>query len=59
MMINNLIIGDKKYKGTSGLWELIRNKNPTHYPENDLDTYKKSHATNECVISRKQSSITG
>ena len=38
---DDLIIGDKKYKGTSGLWELIRSKNPTHYTENDLDAYKK------------------
>ena len=28
---NSIIIDDEKFKGTPGLWELIMEKNPTHY----------------------------
>ena len=38
---NNLIIGDKEYQGTNGLWELIVMKNPDIdiYTDHDLNTY--------------------
>src|SRR5436190_22652681 len=37
---NDIIIDDTPYKGTQGLLELIKLKNPKKYTQNDLDTYK-------------------
>jgi len=38
---NNLVVGDKEYEGTPGLWELIISKIPdiSIYSHNDLDNY--------------------
>jgi len=38
---NNLVVGDKEYEGTPGLWELIISKKPdiSIYSHNDLDNY--------------------
>ena len=40
---NNIMVGDKKFKGTRGLWELLMSKKPdTHYfDDNDYDEYAK------------------
>ena len=40
---NNIIIGDRKFKGTPGLWELIVSKNPDDniYTYKDYETYKR------------------
>ena len=40
---NNIIIGDKKFKATPGLWELIVSKNldDTIYKYKDHETYKR------------------
>ena len=40
---NNIIIGDKKFKGTPGLWELLMSKNPDDniYTFKDYETYKR------------------
>ena len=34
---NDIIVADKKYEGTSGLWELIVSKNPDNTIYNDKD----------------------
>ena len=38
---NNILIGDEKFKGTPGLWELLMSKNPDNFTENDYDEYEK------------------
>lgn len=38
---NDIIIDDKEYKGTRGLYELIFKKNPESYTEKDLEEYLK------------------
>ena len=40
---NNIIIDDKRFKGTPGLWELIVSKHPddTMYTYKDYDKYKR------------------
>ena len=38
---NNILIGDKKFKGTPGLWELLMSKNPDNFTDNDYDEYEK------------------
>ena len=40
---NNIIIDDKKFKGTPGLWELIVSKNPDDniYTYKDYENYKR------------------
>ena len=38
---NNIIIGDEKFIGTPGLWELIMAKNPVDYSEKDYNNYKR------------------
>ena len=38
---NNILIGDEKFKGTPGLWELLMSKNPNNFTENDYDEYEK------------------
>jgi len=40
---NNLIVGDKEYEGTPGLWELIISKKPDEnvYTRTDFDNYTK------------------
>ena len=38
---NNIIIGDEKFKGTPGLWELIMTKNPKNYFKEDEANYKR------------------
>ena len=36
---NNIIVGEKEYKGTHGLWELITLKEPRVYDDEDYDNY--------------------
>ena len=38
---NNILIGDEKFIGTPGLWELLMSKNPDNFTENDYDEYEK------------------
>ena len=40
---NNILIGDEKFTGTPGLWELLMSKNPDddYFNENDYDEYAK------------------
>ena len=38
---NNILIGDEKFTGTPGLWELLMSKNPDNFTENDYDEYEK------------------
>ena len=41
---NNIIIGDEKFKGTPGLWDLIMLKDPSpegYYTREDMDNYIK------------------
>ena len=44
---DDIIIDDKVYTGSKGLWELIIKKNPVDYTEEDRDRYKEIlYATN-------------
>ena len=36
---NNIIIGDEKFEGTPGLWELIMLKNPQGFSDEDYNNY--------------------
>lgn len=67
---NNISIGDKKYKGTIGLFELIFKSNPENYTKRDLiqfkeickntNAHKKGYAANNPVhrnTSQKYKSI--
>ena len=38
---DDIIIGDIRYKGTLGLWELVTLKKPKNYTQDDLDKYKE------------------
>ena len=38
---DNIIIDDKTFEGTPGLWELITLKNPENYTEKDLSKYQQ------------------
>ena len=38
---NNIIIGNEKFEGTSGLWELIMTKNPVNFTNKDYNNYKR------------------
>ena len=40
---NNIIVGDEKFKGTRGLWELLMSKNPepNYFDDNDYNEYAK------------------
>lgn len=38
---DDVTIGDKTYKGTKGLWELLTLKEPVNYNEADLQNYKE------------------
>ena len=38
---NNILIGDEKFTGTPGLWELLMSKNPDNFTENDYNEYEK------------------
>ena len=38
---DNIIIDDKKFEGTPGLWGLITLKNPENYTEEDLSNYQQ------------------
>ena len=40
---NNIIVDDRKFKGTRGLWELLMSKNPNtlHIDDNDYNEYSK------------------
>ena len=38
---NNILIGDEKFKGTPGLWELLMSKKPDYFNENDYNEYAK------------------
>ena len=42
-MNKNIVVGDKKFKGTRGLWELLMSKKPDTYyfDDNDYDEYAK------------------
>ena len=37
---NNIIVDNKEYQGTTGLWELILSKNPKKFNEEDFKKYK-------------------
>ena len=41
IMDNNILIGDEKFTGTPGLWELLMSKNPDNFTENNYDEYEK------------------
>lgn len=44
---DDIIIDEKKYKGTSGLWELLTNNIPKDYSQDDLTNYGNIlHSTN-------------
>ena len=38
---NNIIIGDEKFEGTSGLWEVIMAKKPVNFTNKDYNNYKR------------------
>ena len=38
---NNIIVGDEKFKGTRGLWELLMSKKPDYFDDNDYKEYAK------------------
>ena len=38
---NNIIVGEKEYEGTKGLWELITMKEPDEYDDEDYNNYAK------------------
>ena len=38
---NNILIGDEKFEGTPGLWELLMSKKPDYFNENDYNEYAK------------------
>ena len=38
---NNILIGDEKFTGTPGLWELLMSKNPDNFNDNDYGEYEK------------------
>src|SRR5436190_9334280 len=38
---DDIIIGDVRYKGTLGLWELVTLKRPKKFTQDDLDKYKE------------------
>ena len=38
---NNILVGDEKFVGTPGLWELIMSEKPYDYDENDYYEYAK------------------
>ena len=40
-IVNNIIIGNEKFEGTSGLWELIMTKNPVNFTNKDYNNYKR------------------
>lgn len=37
--LKDLLVDDKKYAGTIGLWSLIMKKSPSHYSQADLESY--------------------
>ena len=37
---NNIIIGDEKFKGTPGLWELIMVQKPVNFTDKDYNNYR-------------------
>ena len=41
IMNNNIMVDDKKFKGTRGLWELLMSKKPDYFDENDYNEYAK------------------
>lgn len=38
---SDIIVKNKRYRGTQGLYELLFKKNPKHYSTEDVDNYKK------------------
>ena len=38
---NNIIIGDEKFEGTPGLWDLNMSKNPKYFTEDDYKNYTR------------------
>ena len=40
-MNNNIIVGNEKFKGTHGLWELLMSKKPAYFDDNDYKEYSK------------------
>ena len=38
---NNIIVGNEKFKGTHGLWELLMSKKPAYFDDNDYKEYSK------------------
>ena len=48
---NNIIIGDEKFKGTAGLWELIMTKNPIFFENEDYDNYARLMLKTNALLS--------
>ena len=46
---SNIIIGDRKYEGTPGLWSLIMQKSPTGYTDRDRETFKEVMAQTDLM----------
>ena len=38
---NNILVGDEKFVGTPGLWELLMSEKPKYFDKNDYDEYAK------------------
>ena len=60
---NNIIIGDEKFEGTPGLWELIMTKNPVNFMNKDYNNYRSLmiktnalHVGNKSGIDKPRSS---
>ena len=43
---NNILIGDEKFRGTPGLWELIMLRHPQGFDKEDYDNYARLIKTN-------------
>ena len=38
---DNIIIDEREYRGTAGLWSLVTEKRPKDYERDDLEEYKE------------------
>jgi hypothetical protein len=48
---NDIIIGEERYKGTPGLWELITSKDPKNYSQEDKTSYSNIlYSTNAMYV---------
>ena len=53
---NDIIINDKTYGGTKGLWELIIKKDPVGYTDEDLNHYKEIMYTTNVLYKNNDTS---